>query len=79
MTDQQLVKGWLASSPGAFEAASVQGCFLAAHKSSDLPIQINLFRGELEALGLSIRCIRSGNTDRPAVYRLILNLPEVGP
>jgi hypothetical protein len=77
MTDHQLVRQWLASSPGAFEAASVQGCFLAAHEASGIPIQVCSFRGELEALGLSIRCLRSGSTDRPAAY--CLSLPEVGP
>ena len=77
MTDNQQVREWLASSPGHFDATSVQSCFIAAHNASGLPMQINLFRAALEALGLSIRCLRSGSTDRPAVYRL--SLPEIRP
>ena len=77
MNDQQIVREWLASSPGHFEGSSVQGCFIAAHKASGLSMQINLFRAALEALDFSMRCIRSGNTNRPAVYRL--SLPEAGP
>ncbi len=76
MTDQQVVREWLASSPGHFDAASVQGCFIAAHEASGLPMQICSFRGELEALDFSMRCIRSGNTNRPARY--CLSLPDVG-
>ena len=73
MTDEQTVRDWLASSPGYFDGASVQECFIAAHKASGLPIQISYFRGALEALGLSIGCIRGGSTDRPARFRLSLS------
>jgi hypothetical protein len=66
---RQLVREWLASSPGTFEDTSVQRCFIAAHNASGLPMQICEFRGELEALGLSIR--RSGSTS--AEYRLTLS------
>ena len=77
MTDRQTVREWLASSPGHFDANSVQRCFIAAHKASGLDIHLHLFRGELEAMGLSIRCLRSGSTDRPAEYRL--SLADVAP
>ena len=76
MNNQQLVRDWLATSPGTFEATSVQRCVIAAHEASGLPIQINYFRGELEALGLSIRCVRSSSTDRPGVFRLTLSKVE---
>ena len=72
MTDRQAVREWLASAPGYFDGGSVQDCFVAAHEASNLPMQICSFRGELEALGLSIRCIRGGSTNRPASYRLSL-------
>lgn len=79
MSDHQLVRKWLAEHPpGHFDAASVQLCFLAAHKASGLDLQINLFRAALENLGFSPRCIRTGSTDRPALYRLSLPARGVG-
>lgn len=75
MTDYQLVRQWLTEQlPGHFDGQSTQTCYIAAHKASGLTMALNVFRDALWSAGFKPVCVRTGNTDRPNLYRL--NLPD---
>ncbi len=75
MTEYQLVRQWITEQlPGHFDGQSAQDCYIAAHKASGLTMAINLFRDALWSAGYKPVCIRTGNTDRPNLYRL--GLPD---